>query len=102
MPAPQTKIQAILCDDVVPCPLSDVVLLDRAIARFKTPGLRDLGHSAPYMHTGQFDTIEDILGFYRGTSNQARAGALPMAQSNSKISLCFRQILLQWSRLLIH
>ena len=40
----------------LPCP-ADSVLLDEAIARFKTPGLRDLGHSAPYMHNGQFDHI---------------------------------------------
>lgn len=44
---PQAKIRAILCDDQVPCPLSDAALLDMAIARFKTPGLRDLSHSAP-------------------------------------------------------
>lgn len=76
VPAPQDKIRAILCDDQVPCPLTDAVLLDRAIARFKTPGLRDLGHSAPYMHTGQFDTLDNIIGFYRGVSAQARAGTL--------------------------
>jgi hypothetical protein len=76
MPAAQMKIRTILCDDQLPCPLSDGVLLDRAIARFKTPGLRDLGHSAPYMHTGQFDTLEDSINFYRGVSNQARAGTL--------------------------
>jgi hypothetical protein len=28
------------------------------------------------MHTGQFDTVEDIVNFYRGVSNQARAGTL--------------------------
>ncbi|HEU0067937.1 MAG TPA: hypothetical protein VFQ26_01575, partial [Nitrospiraceae bacterium] len=38
MPNPQAKIKAILCDDQVPCTLSDADLLDRAIARFKTPG----------------------------------------------------------------
>lgn len=75
MPGPQAKIRAILCDDQVPCPI-DAVLLDRAIARFKTPGLRDLSHSAPYMHTGQFDTLDDIIEFYRGVSAQARAGSL--------------------------
>ena len=75
MPGPQAKIRTILCDDQVPCPI-DAVLLDRAIARFKTPGLRDLSHSAPYMHTGQFDTLDDILEFYRGVSAQARAGSL--------------------------
>jgi len=76
MPAPQTKIRAILCDDQQPCPLSDAVLLDRAIARFKTPSLRDLSHSAPYMHNGQFDTLNDIITFYRDTSTLARAGTL--------------------------
>jgi hypothetical protein len=76
MPNPQAKIQAILCDDQVPCPLPDATLLDRAIARFKTPGLRDLGHSAPYMHNGQFDTLNNIIGFYLGVSAQARAGTL--------------------------
>ena len=75
-PNPQAKIKSILCDDKQPCPLTDAVLLDRAIARFKTPGLRDLGHSAPYMHTGQFDTLSDIVQFYRSSSNQARAGIL--------------------------
>jgi cytochrome c peroxidase len=76
MPGPQAKIRAILCDDQQPCPLSDNVLLDRAVARFKTPGLRDLSHSAPYMHNGQFDTLDDIVALYRGVSTQARAGTL--------------------------
>ena len=75
-PNPQSKIWSILCDDQQPCPLSDAVLLDRAIARFKTPGLRDLSHSAPYMHNGQFATLDSIIDFYRGTSDQARAGTL--------------------------
>ena len=77
MPAPQAKIRTILCDDQQPCPLTDAVLLDRAIARFKTPGLRDLSHSAPYMHNGQFDTLTDIITFYRDMSTLARTpGAL--------------------------
>ncbi|MDF0674719.1 MAG: cytochrome c peroxidase [Nitrospira sp.] len=76
MPNPQAKIRAILCDDQVPCPLSDSILLDRAIARFKTPGLRDLGHSAPYMHNGQFDTLDNIIDFYIEVSDQSRAGTL--------------------------
>ena len=58
MPNPQAKIRTILCDEHLPpaCP-ADSVLLDESIARFKTPGLRDLGHSAPYMHNGQFAGI---------------------------------------------
>jgi len=75
-PNPQAKIRTILCDEQQPCPLSDATLLDRAIARFKTAGLRDLDHSNPYMHTGQFDTLDTIIAFYRGVSAQARAGTL--------------------------
>ena len=76
MPAAQMKIRTILCDGQQPCPLSDAALLDRAIARFKTPGLRDLSHSAPYMHNGQFMTLDDIITFYRDMSTLARAGTL--------------------------
>jgi cytochrome c peroxidase len=28
------------------------------------------------MHNGQFATLDSIIGFYRGTSDQARAGTL--------------------------
>ena len=76
MPGAQAKIRTILCDDQVPCSLPDATLLERAIARFKTPGLRDLSHSAPYMHNGQFDTLTDIIEFYRDTSGQAREATL--------------------------
>jgi cytochrome c peroxidase len=76
IPNSQTKIRAILCDDQLPCPLSDSVLLDRAIARFKTPSLRDPDHSAPFMHNGQFDTLDSIIDFYIEVSGQSRAGAL--------------------------
>jgi len=76
MPGPQAKIRALLCEEqAVPCP-GDDVLLPAAIARFKTPGLRDLSHSAPYMHNGQFDTLDDIIEFYRASSDQARSGTL--------------------------
>ena len=51
-------------------------LLPGTIARFKTAGLRDLSHSAPYLHTGQFDTLEDVIGLYRTSSDLERAGTL--------------------------
>lgn len=51
-------------------------LLPTSIALFKTPGLRDLSHSAPYMHTGQFDTLEQIVNFYRASSDLQRASRL--------------------------
>jgi len=69
-PKPQAPIQQLLCAGGKPC--LPQALLPKAIALFKTPGLRDLGHSAPYLHTGRKGTLEDVLGF----SNLARAGQL--------------------------
>lgn len=76
LPTPQSKIRSILCEEDQPCSASQTDLLNRAIARFKTPGLRDLGHSAPFMHNGQFDRVDDVLAFYREVSDLARAGQL--------------------------
>lgn len=76
IPGPQAKLRNILCDEQQPCPLTDSVLLDRAVASFKTPGLRDLDHSAPFMHNGQFNGLDDIITFYRDVSVQARANTL--------------------------
>ncbi len=76
MPEAQDKIRNILCDDEQPCSVAQSELLTRAIARFKTPGLRDLGHSAPFMHTGQFDTLADVIRFYIEMSELAREGKL--------------------------
>jgi len=33
---------------------------------FRTPSLRNLRYTAPYMHSGTFQTLQDVLGFYRG------------------------------------
>lgn len=52
------------------------VLLPKTIALFKTPGLRDLGHSAPYFHTGQSSTIEAVIFFYRFTAELTREGSI--------------------------
>jgi hypothetical protein len=73
-PEPQLRLQRLLCEASEPC--APRPLLPNSIARFKTPGLRDLGHSAPYFHTGANNTIEDVVRFYRKVSDMARAGQL--------------------------
>lgn len=50
--------------------------LDAAIGLFKTPGLRDLGHSGPYLHTGKVDTVEDVVRFYVDVSMRARGAGI--------------------------
>lgn len=32
--------------------------------KFKTPSLRELVYTAPYMHNGAFETLEDVVDFY--------------------------------------
>jgi cytochrome c peroxidase len=33
--------------------------------RFKTPSLRNVALTAPYMHDGSFSTLREVIGFYR-------------------------------------
>lgn len=50
--------------------------LPLTIALFKTPNLRDLGSSEPYLHTGRMNTLEDVIAFYQNFSSLSRAGAV--------------------------
>jgi cytochrome c peroxidase len=42
-----------------------VLRLEAAEHAFKTPGLRELGRSAPYMHDGSLATLDDVLRHYQ-------------------------------------
>jgi cytochrome c peroxidase len=44
--------------------LAEFVVNPLEIGRFKTPTLRNVNKSAPYMHNGVFATLEDVLEFY--------------------------------------
>src|SRR6476660_1562649 len=43
-----------------------VLRLEAAEHAFKTPGLREIARSAPYMHDGSLATLEDVLRHYAG------------------------------------
>lgn len=51
-------------------------LLAHAIGLFKTPGLRDLSHSGPYLHTGSKNDLEDVVDLYRRFGERAREGTM--------------------------
>ncbi len=51
-------------------------VLSLTLGRFKTPTLRDLGQSAPYLHNGRFQAIEEVLRFYMRMSDLAEADAM--------------------------
>jgi len=57
---------------------------------FKTPTLRYLARTAPYMHAGQFQTLEDVIWQYRdvprATVGETELTRLPMSDAQ------FRQI----------
>jgi len=73
----QESVYSHLClkDGKVVCKSRDDTL-EKSIATFKTPGLRDLGHSSPYMHNGQFSDLKAIVSFYLAISVNAREGML--------------------------
>ena len=55
---------------------NDDQFLRRMIAAFKTPTLRNLAFTQPYMHTGGFNTLESVLIELMRLSELARAGKL--------------------------
>jgi len=53
-----------------------------ALAEFKTPSLRNVASTAPYMHQGQLATLDDVLNFY-----STFEGAMPMDKGSEKLLL---------------
>ncbi len=50
--------------------------LESMIGRFKTPSLRDLGHSNPYFHHGKMADLTGVLAHYMKVGIQVRQGLL--------------------------
>lgn len=71
-PRAQSAIRRMLNGDERSDP--DEVLLPRTVALFKTPSLRGLAFSGPYLHHGKADTIEEVIEFYIRMSRLAREG----------------------------
>ncbi|MEO6528167.1 MAG: cytochrome c peroxidase [Gemmatimonadaceae bacterium] len=51
--------------------------IDQHLHAFKTPTLRNVALTAPYMHNGVFRTLEQVLDFYDVGGGQAIGAALP-------------------------
>ena len=58
---------------------SDDQLLARMIGAVKTPGLRHLAYTYPYMHNGAYTTLEDTVRELQRLSEMARAGQVRAA-----------------------
>ena len=42
---------------------------DSDLGKFKTPGLRNVAVTAPYMHNGMFTTLEQVIDYYNNPSD---------------------------------
>jgi cytochrome c peroxidase len=72
LPASQPALERLF-----PAPqLSRDAGLARTVGRFKTSSVRNLGHSAPYLHHGGLKSIEEVIVFYERMSALAQAGTL--------------------------
>lgn len=78
LPNPQTPLMQILCGEfnLSSSSCTQDAVLPMTIAFFKTPSVRDLGQSSPYMHNGALDTEQDVLNFYIAVSAMARQGQI--------------------------
>jgi cytochrome c peroxidase len=82
-PKPQEALTEILCATAIPAgtPCTPDAVLPFTIGLFRTPSIRDLGHSEPYFHSGAAWTVEDALRAYLRLSTLARRGHLRNASS---------------------
>ncbi|HWR16021.1 MAG TPA: hypothetical protein VN577_14425 [Terriglobales bacterium] len=70
-PEPQPLLNKLMCG-AENCDVK--VTLPKTVALFRTPPLRDLEDSSPFMHSGRLETIEDTLRYYIRISALARRG----------------------------
>lgn len=59
-------IKELMCGSVDNCEVKDLHI--RTLATFKTPGLRNLNHSAPYFHNGMAKTLSESISLYQEAS----------------------------------
>lgn len=79
-----TMLRKLLC----PGTCSEEKLRSISLGRFKTPSLRDLGHSEPYLHNGSAAQLTDAVKSYLVSSQLAKRGLLRNgAKELQKISL---------------
>lgn len=73
-PNPQDKLRQFVCAAGKDCSADSG--LASTISQYKTPILRDLVDSAPYLHNGSRAGLNDVITFYIQSSALARAGKL--------------------------
>lgn len=55
--------------------------------KFRTPSLREVGRTVPYMHNGRLTTLEDVIRFYnQGGGPGQNAGLKPLGLTDNEIA----------------
>jgi cytochrome c peroxidase len=68
---------------------------DRGFERtyaFRTASLRNLAYTAPYMHSGVFSTLDDVLDFYDGGGRGGRRGRRNRTVDRDQLDPLFRRL----------
>jgi len=76
--------------------------LPEDIGKFKTPTLRNIQLTSPYMHDGSLSSLEEVIAFYnRGgeahENRDARIHPLNLSQEESADLLAFLTSLTDWN-----
>ncbi len=76
----------------------DIEKIDANIGKFKTPSLRNIALSGPYMHDGRFATLQQVLNHYneggRSTKNQdSKVRSLNLSNADMSDIIAFLQTL---------
>ena len=78
VPRNKTRTSAVLDPDPGKYEISRSIIHKNA---FKTPTLRNIELTAPYMHNGVFDTLEEVMEFY----NEGGGAGLNIAPENQTL-----------------
>jgi cytochrome c peroxidase len=63
----------------------NVVQKTSSAGQFKTPTLRNIALTAPYMHNGVFATLREVIEFYNDMEDRERWGPTPFAENRSQL-----------------
>lgn len=66
--------------------LYSLTLDDADWGKFRTPSLREVGRTAPYMHNGSLATLEDVVAFYNDGGGEGQTAEMqPLGLSDGEI-----------------
>jgi cytochrome c peroxidase len=67
------NVDGTFSDDKTTGKLTGLVLTESMKGQFRTKSLRGVGASGPYMHSGQFATLEEVVDYYKKGGDDAPA-----------------------------